>query len=249
MGVIYMGNLGVKINYLYNSGFTLETGKHFLIFDYFKDEVESGEKNISNGAIGEVDLQKDKKIVVFSSHSHGDHFNPVILDWRNVRRDINYVLSSDIKINETDNRIKFLSAYEELKFDDVYVKAYGSTDIGISFLVRIDGITIFHAGDLNWWYWWDDTEEEIKRAEEWFKSEIEKIKGEVINVAFFPVDPRLEHNYYLGAHYFLERVGAGVLIPMHFGENFNITREFRERFENLAAEIIEISGRGQEIDL
>ncbi|WP_207669340.1 MBL fold metallo-hydrolase [Fonticella tunisiensis] len=240
---------GVKINYLYNSGFTVETEKHFLIFDYFKDSVESGEKNISNGAIALRDLNVGKDILVFSSHSHEDHFNPVILSWLDEVDDINYILSSDIDIKEKDERIHMISAYEDMNVKDAYVKACGSTDIGISFLVKVDGKTIFHAGDLNWWYWWDDTEEEIERAEKWFKEEIERIKGEEIDIAFFPVDPRLEHNYHLGGEYFAREIRPRVLIPMHFGENYWVTGKFSEKVKDIPVRVVEISHRGQEIVL
>lgn len=244
-----MKNNGVKINYLYNSGFALETEKHFLIFDYFMDSVDKGEKSLLNGAVGEKDLLKDKSVVVFSSHSHADHFNPVILGWREFNKDIEYVLSSDIEIGmeSGDKKIHSLSAYEELKLGDIYVKAYGSTDIGISFLVRLEGITVFHAGDLNWWFWWDDSPEEIEKAEVGFKKEIEAMKGEMVNIAFFPVDPRLEHNYYIGAQYFVKNINPEVMIPMHFGNCYETTRKFADKMEGESVRVIEITHRGQEI--
>ena len=41
---------------------------------------------------------------------------------------------------------------------DIKVKAYGSTDAGVSFLVTTSGgRKIFHAGDLNDWHWQDDS--------------------------------------------------------------------------------------------
>lgn len=244
-----MKNYGIKINYLFNSGFTVEMEKHLLIFDYFKDSIDNGEKNRANGVIGEEDLNTDKKIIVFSSHSHRDHFNPVILDWKNIRPDITYVLSSDIKdVRKTEN-VNIISAYEELNLEDVYVKAYGSTDIGISFLVKIDGVTLFHSGDLNWWYWWDDTESEIQQSERWFKDEIRKIKGETVDIAFFPVDPRLEHNYCVGGEYFIKEINPQVFIPMHFGENYQITENFADRMNAANSRVLTISHRGQEIKL
>ncbi|MEI3154718.1 MAG: hypothetical protein V8S95_06185 [Odoribacter sp.] len=46
------------------------------------------------------------------------------------------------------------------------IKAFGSTDIGISFLIDIDNIRIFHAGDLNNWHWEEEsTPEEIAGTE------------------------------------------------------------------------------------
>ena len=51
--------------------------------------------------------------------------------------------------------IKYLPM-KNLSLKGVKIKAFGSTDIGISFLVSVDGVDIFHAGDLNWWHWWDE---------------------------------------------------------------------------------------------
>lgn len=242
-----MKDFGVKINYLFNSGFTLETEKYLLIFDYYKDTVSEGNKDRTNGAVGEEDLKINKDILVFSSHSHKDHFNPVILEWQDIRPNIKYVLSSDIEVVRKNENIKFISAYEELKVGDVYVKAYGSTDIGISFLVKVEGITVFHAGDLNWWYWWDDTEGEIQQAERWFKDEVNRIKEEKIDIAFFPVDPRLEHNYCVGGEHFIKEINPQIFIPMHFGENYQITENFADRMKRSNSRVIEIRFRGQEI--
>lgn len=242
-----MSNFEVKINYLYNSGYIVETEKYFLIFDYYRDGVS--EKNDENIDILTrlQNVVRDKRIFVFSSHSHEDHFNPEIFGWVNIRHDIKYILSSDIEINRESDNIFSISAYEDLEIDNVYIKAYGSTDIGISFLVKLDDMTIFHAGDLNWWYWWDDTEENIVLAEKQFKNEIEKIKGEKINIAFFPVDPRLEHNYCLGGEYFIEEINPDIFIPMHFWDDYETTKRFAERLRGKSTKIIEITHKGQEI--
>lgn len=242
-----MRDFGVKINYLYNSGFALQTKDHLLIFDYFKDSVDSGNKNASSGAIGETDLRYHKEVLVFSSHNHKDHFNPAILNWKNIRGDIKYIISSDIVLDKKDTGIYVLSPYEEINIKDVYIKAYGSTDAGVSFLIKADGVNIFHSGDLNWWHWWDESREDNEKAEKSFKEEIEKIKGEDVDIAFFPVDPRLKDDYYMGAEYFIKEINPGVLIPMHFGSNYDITKKFSDKEKGLPAKIIEITHRGQEI--
>jgi hypothetical protein len=43
--------------------------------------------------------------------------------------------------------ISIISANEQLNLNGVYIKAFSSTDIGISFLVKVDGLNLFHAGD------------------------------------------------------------------------------------------------------
>jgi L-ascorbate metabolism protein UlaG (beta-lactamase superfamily) len=264
-----MTNPKIKIYYIYHSGFAIETTNHFLVFDYYKESNNTNE-SIHLNSFALKDLIKNKKnVLVFSSHSHHDHFNPVILDWEKYNQNIKYILSSDITLeNWKDNYYKIsqdeelffktelagitdLSSSKEpnIKFKDVYIKAYGSTDIGISFLVKIDEISIFHAGDLNWWHWKEDSLEERKAAEENFKTEIDKIKGEHIDIAFFPVDPRLEEFYSLGAEYFIKEIEPKTLIPMHFGDNLYITKEFAQKASGFDIKVIPINSPGEELKI
>ena len=37
--------------------------------------------------------------------------------------------------------------------DGVAIETLKSTDEGVAYIVHSDGITIYHAGDLNWWHW------------------------------------------------------------------------------------------------
>jgi L-ascorbate metabolism protein UlaG (beta-lactamase superfamily) len=242
-----MKNFKVKINYLYNSSFKVETKEHVLVFDYYNDKTEATLKDSSNGVIGEADLTTNKHITVFATHSHGDHFNDGIFNWREKRPDIRYVLSSDIKLEENYEGTNIIAAYEELAVDNVKIKAFGSTDLGISFLVQVDGINIFHAGDLNWWHWYDESDEDNVKMEKLFKEEIEKIKDEYIDIAFFPVDPRLRESYVLGPDYFITEVQPKVLIPMHFREDYYITKKFADKNKGNNLKIFSVSKRGEEI--
>ncbi|GAB6178781.1 MBL fold metallo-hydrolase [Desulfotomaculum defluvii] len=225
-----MKSQNLRIEYIYHSGFVVESETALFVFDYYQ---------------GSVNLKKDKQIYVFSSHAHHDHFNPVIFEWQGERLDIQYILSSDIYSQlspmHTSANLTFLSPYEEKKIGDIQIKAYGSTDEGISFLIKHNGSHIFHAGDLNWWYWWGETKEEIEKAEKMFKEEISKLKGEIIDIAFFPVDPRLEHNYSLGAEYFIQEVKPKFLIPMHFWENTEVISQFADKMKNSTTKVITLT--------
>jgi L-ascorbate metabolism protein UlaG (beta-lactamase superfamily) len=225
----------------------VETDNYVLIFDYYNDLTESDNKNSSSGVIGEEDLYTSKKVIVFATHSHGDHFSEVIFKWREKRPDIKYILSSDIKDSINCSEVRFISAYEELAVDDLKIKSYGSTDLGISILVAVDGVNLFHAGDLNWWHWYDESDEENAKMEIMFKKEIEKIKKEKIDIAFFPVDPRLRESYVLGPEYFIREIMPKALVPMHFREDYSITKEFRNNCTELHTRIYEINRRGEEL--
>lgn len=232
-----MEKLNIGIKYLYHSGFCVETANCLLVFDFYK---------------GSLNL-KDKKTYVFCSHNHADHYNAEIFEWQKKQPDIQYVLGYDIcgekSIPFAKDNITFMSPYEEKQIDNIKVKAYGSTDEGVSFLVQCDGKNIFHAGDLNWWYWSEDTAEEIKKAEIGFKEEIAKIKGERIDIAFFPVDPRLEHNYCLGAELFINEIKPRYFIPMHFWDDYVLIRQFSTTIKASSIQFVQFTQKGQEVIL
>ena len=236
-----------KINYLYHSSFIVETSSKILIFDYFNDKSNGQDRSINTGVICDEVFETNKDIYVFASHGHGDHFDPLIFNWKKVNPKIEYILSSDIEIKDNYPEHKIISEGETVEIKDIVVKAYGSTDIGVSFLIKADNINIFHSGDLNWWHWYDETEEFNTNMARDFKAQIEKLKGETIDIAFFPVDNRLREHYYLGGEYFIENLAPKLFIPMHFGDNPEVTKDFFERYKNTKTKIALINERGQEI--
>jgi len=232
-----------KISYIDHSGFAIKTENYLLIFDYFK-EPDLITNNIEDRAILSAEsLKTAENIIVFSSHSHSDHFNPNIFKWMSSNPNIQYVLSDDIKINDIKPNYHFIKEGEKINIKDVKIRAYGSTDIGISFAVAVDGLTLFHAGDLNWWHWKDDTLEERTMAEKSFKLNVELIKANEkhIDIAFFPVDPRLEEFYSIGGEYFGKELNPKLLIPMHFGNDFYITEEFKHNMNKIKINSVEIA--------
>lgn len=213
----------MNIYYIYHSCFVVENSEYILIFDYYKTPRKK--KNSIN--INDFVISMDKKVVVFSSHAHADHFNPDIMKWQENNPKISYVLSSDIGIKSASERCYIVSEGDEVKVEGLDVKVYGSTDAGVSFWVKIGDKIIFHAGDLNWWYWSDDTKEEEDFMRNSFQKIIRDIKGnkEKINIAFFPVDPRLEENAFLGGKYFVQELQPENIIPMHFGKSYSVVKE------------------------
>jgi L-ascorbate metabolism protein UlaG (beta-lactamase superfamily) len=243
-----MVKIKAKIYYIYHSGFAIKTENHFLIFDYYKEPMQNDLTHKPLGLLSPENIKQMKNVFVFASHSHEDHFNSSILEWENYNSDIKYIFSSDITINKSKSSYSFIEEGQERTFDGLCVKAYGSTDIGISFLVKVDGVTIFHAGDLNWWKWKEDSLEEQSLAECSFKAHIDKLSEEKsIDIAFFPVDPRLQEFYYLGGEYFAKEIQPKLLIPMHFGEDVGITSEFADKMRKQNINAVQIDYSGQEI--
>ncbi|MBC8059656.1 MAG: MBL fold metallo-hydrolase [Clostridiaceae bacterium] len=244
-----MDKIQAKIHYIYHSGFVIETQNYLLVFDYYKEPGKSIENSLFPSLLLAETIKEKKEIFVFCSHSHGDHFNPVILDWESYNSEIKYILSKDIKTSTKKSNYIFMEEDNEKEISNLYIKAYGSTDIGISFLVKADNLIIFHAGDLNWWHWKEDSLEEQHLAELNFKIQIAKLKKEeTIDIAFFPVDPRLEEFYHVGGQYFGEQLHPNLLIPMHFADNLLVTKEFSAKMEKLNIKSIEIKYPSEEIN-
>jgi len=202
----------MKLTYVFHSCFVIESTDITLIFDYYKDSA-------NNWLMRHLPDFKGK-VYVFASHAHHDHFNKEILKWTNVRNDIQYIFSKDI-LDEKQCLSSdgfFLNKGEAYQDDRIYVKAYGSTDQGISFYVEAGGKKIFHAGDLNDWHWKEEsTPEEIADAEKFYQDELNILAGEVpvLDVAMFPLDPRLGADFADGAILFLQKIKTGLLVPMH----------------------------------
>ena len=208
------------IYYIYHSGFAVELEKNILIFDFYKfNENKKVEKNFF---IDNFLKKNNKKIYIFSSHSHYDHFNKEIFKWLEINEDIKYILSDDIKTYKHKN-FYFTREGKDFKLDDLEILTFGSTDLGSSFYVNVENKNIFHSGDLHFWHWEDDTLEEQKTMYEKYIS---------IDYAFVPVDPRLGVNTFEGVEIFYKELKPKVIIPMHFSEDYSKMNELIKKFES-----------------
>lgn len=205
----------LKVTFLDHSGFAVVSDTAILVFDYYRDPAHALEKVI--------DANKELPVVFFVSHHHPDHFNPAIFNLAQ-NRERCYVLSNDIfsKVVHDNLPVAWMSPgdTQDKIPGGLTVTAYGSSDAGVSFLVKLpDGRKIFHAGDLNFWHWNEEsTVAEVKAAYGKFIHVIQRLQQDTpdIDVAFFPVDPRLGQDYADGARLFLENINVNYFFPMHF---------------------------------
>ena len=227
------------IYYIYHSGFVLELEKSILIFDFYR--IPTDKKNEEESFIIKFIKRTDKKVYVFSSHSHSDHFNKEILKWLNLNENIKYILSDDIKIHKHKN-FYFTKEGDSFELDNLKISTFGSTDLGSSFYVNVEDKNIFHSGDLHLWHWEDDTLEEEKTMYDAYMSELEKIKKlDRIDIAFVPVDPRLGVNTLEGVELFYKVLKPKLIVPMHFSDDYSRMKNFIENFKNIKdVEVIEI---------
>lgn len=231
-----------KVTYLHHSGFMVETEKNCLVFDYYTDDGKFD--NISLKAF------ENKNVFVFVSHWHQDHYDKShIFKWQNLN--VRYILSKDCMFDKKIKNVTVVNANKGYIIDGVAIETLKSTDEGVAFIVHSDGITIYHAGDLNWWHWNGESDAFNKMIKRQYTAEINKIQNITVDIAFVPVDPRLEDKYILAIDYFMRNVNTKHVFPMHFWQQYDIydrlmkadeTAGYRHRIEK-------ITGTNQEFEL
>lgn len=136
-----------SIWYLGHSGWAVETRSRFLIFDYREESEPDGPRSIDSGYI-DPDQIKDRSVVVFISHGHGDHWDPRILEWKNTVPDITYVFGW--KADKGPDHVYCEPERQELTLGGITIRTIVHDFEGIpesAFVVDLDGLTIFHFGD------------------------------------------------------------------------------------------------------
>lgn len=231
----------MKIRYIYHSSFLVEAETCYLLFDYFKHKDTATDFSFIK-LLNEIFLS-NKPLYIFGSHSHQDHFTYDVLQWINNKPNTYYILSSDIKIYNKIDNLYIVREGDQVTINQIKLNIFGSTDEGVSFLVDLEGLSIFHAGDLNWWKWADDSPEEEKAMEDAFKNIISHLvnQGTKIDLAFFPVDRRLEDNYLCGGQYFIEKLEPKLFVPMHFWDDYKTISDFKKAMAGHKTNIIEIN--------
>jgi len=235
----------MKIWYLYHSGFAVQTESRFLVFDYWRDTPKGA--GLESGVINAASL-KDKDVIVFSSHVHGDHFNRGILSWKKDIPNMRLVLSDDIPRQEGAIMI---GPGQTVTEPDFTVRALESTDAGVAFILDIDGKRIYHAGDLHWWHWEGEPDDDNRAMEKKFKEQIKLLGDTPVDLAFIPLDPRLEDQYAWGFDYLMREADIRRAAPMHFGDDVSVVARFMN--DPISApyrdRIIGLTGRGESAEI
>ncbi len=234
----------MTVTYYHHSGFSVASGDVLLVFDYWRGKASRFPEVLG---VTPEKLARFSEVYVFISHEHEDHYDGVVYTWDQYAP-VTYIIADELPEKARGHRMK---KGDELSLSDrVQVKAYGSTDSGVSFLVTLDGMHFFHAGDLNFWHWREvSNARQIQEADEDFRSEVRDIQGADIDVAFFPVDPRLGMLFDAGANYFILTVKPRLLLPMHFWNRSEVMVEFARRNRTRESEIIALTATGQAINL
>lgn len=247
-GVRLIWEVVMNVTFINHSGFLLETESACFLFDYYMGEIPQ--------------INPDKPLLVFVSHGHPDHYNPVIFELVRKYPSVQFIIPKGTQIK------KYVLQYEEqginlsehlilVKKNETYdmtlnngkllrITTLKSTDIGVAYVLDYEGKTFYHAGDLNLWLWEGEGEEFNQNMTRKYYTQLEKLKGKEIDIAFVPLDSRQGKDAFAGMESFLEYTNTKRVFAMHMWERYEIITKFLEKHPEYESNVIKIEYAGQE---
>ena len=248
-------NSHMIVTYIYHSCCAIEFDTFSVIIDYYKDAFKyknESEDGKGKGWVTDYLLKKDKPLYVLCTHSHTDHFNREVLSWDKNKMNITYVFSKEIEdtFKETlsEEKVHYLDKLQTFEDDNLTIKAFGSTDAGASFYIKHGECKIFHAGDLNNWHWNEEVpKDESFVFENQYICELELVAEEVkeLDIAMFPLDPRLGKDFMRGGKQFINKIKTDNLLPLHFGDNYKLLEQFEPIAREANCNLLKLEHTGQ----
>ena len=205
------------IQYLGHSGWAIKTQNHILIFDCVEHNAGSLSEVIN---LTEVNR---KKLSVFVSHDHPDHYSPAIFDWRKSIREINYIVGWKL---ETGSYCLCLGPREKKSLNGLEIWTIKSTDEGVGFLVKVDDLVVFHGGDHAYW---GGSIDSFSREIDYLAKVEDKI--DIVFLALATGTGQRSESITRGIFYAIEKLRPKVMFPMHAGGREYLYKEFAQEAE------------------
>ena len=229
----------MKITHIYHSAFLVTMEESVLLFDWYKRSLP--------------EIPTDQKLYVFCSHSHEDHYSPQIWELQKKHLDVTYILDEGIADAAAHPEADIVTVRPrqtlEIPTDgagtaSLKIITLESTDMGVAFYIETEGKRLYHAGDLNVWFWNDEPMEDNIASEKKCREEMQFLADcirkqgpdadrrgadggpELVDVAFVPLDYRLEEHAPRCIASFMEILGAAHVFPMHYWGREAQVREY-----------------------
>ncbi len=217
--------------HLGHCGWAIKTQSTLLVFDYFPPRQLPARPCLANGILDAKELA-GQRVRIFVTHGHEDHFSPAIFALVGAVEDLAYIYGFRPGTPESSSRAPYsgpdyvyMAPRTERQLDGMQIHTLRSNDMGVGFLVTVDGVTLYHAGDHAGW------REGKKQA---FTEEIDFLAtiSTAVDIAFLNVTGCHSHGLCPledGTRYTLEKLGVGVWFPTHAGDREHLYRRFADR--------------------
>jgi len=228
--------------YLGHCGWAVKTQNHLLVFDYWSRWRDSDNPCLANGAVRGSELA-GQNVEVFVTHDHADHYDSTIFIWDDQNKDLTYIFGFEpapapapgTPDNQRPNVPQFYTGQEYVytaprtrtDLDGMKITTIRSNDAGVGYLVEVDGLTLYHAGDHAGW--------SAPEGREEFTQEINYLAdlGVKADLAFVNVTGCRHSGHpeelYQSNLYTVDKLNPAIIIPTHGINNERAYREFAQR--------------------
>lgn len=256
------------VTFIAHSAFLVEWEKFYTLFDYVYAEDYTAPLPV---------LDPEKPLLVFSSHSHEDHFDAKVFSLLEQYPLTRFFVSRDTRL--TERRRKWLNISDEafarttvlrpdslllteVAGEELRIRAIKSTDIGNAYLLCSEGKMVYHSGDLNRWHWESEGKSYCDSMELHYNAAMEKLANAVrddaadngiapeLTAAMAALDPRLGEAYEgLGLEGLMKSVAVRRVFPMHLWKKFEAIDRYRAAHPESAEAVVRITADGEQFEI
>ena len=232
----------VKIVYVFHSCFALMFNSKVLVFDYSELLDEKARNFIRN-------IVRNKELLVMISHSHMDHFSKEFLKLRNYAKKFTCIVSRDVSdaCSDVGKQCEIVSEGDELSLDGILIKVLGSSDLGVSYFLKIDNLKVYFAGDNSDWRRPSLPKEFNEIIWQIFSKVVEELRRNVSNLDVLFANLCVECNDYGGLGKLCKTFNPKLLVPMHLRGNIEILKQLRSFLKQLAPNVFLYERTGDNI--
>ena len=214
------------ITYVYHNCFIVEYKDLNLVFDFLEERFSP--KPIYSLVKSRVE---GKRTLFLASHHHWDHFSPKIYKLANYTKEYHVVLSYDIaevyRVPRENTTI--IHPGKTVMIFGCEIKAFESSDIGVAYLLHLDGLNIYHSGDLSNWARGTLPNEVNEKIVKIYYRALRELKRFTIDIAFINAVPGI--NNWTGAIDFVKEVKPKLVAPMHLHGQTMYIKDFVKDLE------------------
>lgn len=224
--------MNLNITYIYHDCFIISLNDRVILFDYSEILSEKQKQIVINKI-------KNKNLIVLITHSHRDHFSKDAFSLSNYVKDFKCIVSEDVLklCGECAELCKVVKEGDTTNIDNVHIRVYGSSDPGVSYLIKVKKVKIYFSGDNTDWRRASLPEEFNKTIKNSFEAVINKLKRNEEHVDILFANLCAECESYGGIDILCNVLKPRFLIPMHLSGNVKILKTYSDFLKKLATNI------------
>ncbi|UCD63113.1 MAG: ankyrin repeat domain-containing protein [Candidatus Zixiibacteriota bacterium] len=216
--------------YTGHCGWAVKTQNHFLLFDYWERDTPT-EPCLANGHVSPDELA-GQNLEVFVSHEHGDHFDPATFTWQDKIPNMTCYFGFRPEELPEENRqgydgqeYVYVGPRQQMTSDGMAIQTIRANDAGVGFVVDVDGLSLYFAGDHAGWR---------EGQRDGFMAEIDYLAERVDNIDFAFVNVTGCHAgdtlaLAEATFYTLEKLAPKIMVPTHGIDREYVYRQFASK--------------------